>query len=268
MTSVAAERFARLIIELEPYLEEIVFVGGWVHTLYLAEEHAAAGIGTEDIDIALPARLEAGARPMVLELAARAGFERDPISDMAGASTWMVYVNDEGQTVPIDFLTEGEPRQAVEIAGQPGLLAQGYRGQRVLLENTRWLRVGARLHPMLSTSIQVRVPTLGAYLLQKGVSAGTRTHAQKRAKDLVYILEIASHPRLGAVAISELQELKREYQPEAEAFRASLSEAIDSYRTLDDIAEQIMMARGRIADAGELRARQRAWLRRLLANAT
>ena len=71
MTSRAAEQFARVIIEMAPYADEIVFVGGWVHALYL---------------------------------------------------------------------TEGDPRFAVPIAGQPGLLAQGYPGQNVLLQNTRSMR--------------------------------------------------------------------------------------------------------------------------------
>jgi hypothetical protein len=31
MSSRAAEQFARVIVEMAPYADEIVFVGGWVH---------------------------------------------------------------------------------------------------------------------------------------------------------------------------------------------------------------------------------------------
>jgi hypothetical protein len=51
--------------------------------------------------------------------------------------------------LPIDFLTAGDPRFAVPIAGQPGLLAQGYPGQNVLLQNTRSMHVGKEVHALL-----------------------------------------------------------------------------------------------------------------------
>lgn len=79
MTSRAAEQFARVIVEMAPYADEIVFVGGWVHALYLAEANETEAIGTEDIDITIPGTLLTRDRPTLLELAARAGFERDLI---------------------------------------------------------------------------------------------------------------------------------------------------------------------------------------------
>ena len=36
MTTLAAQQFARVIIAMQPYVDDIVFVGGWVHALYLA----------------------------------------------------------------------------------------------------------------------------------------------------------------------------------------------------------------------------------------
>jgi hypothetical protein len=264
MSAQGAERLARLIVELQPYRDEIVFVGGWVHTLYLAEANERGGVGTEDIDIALPPALPSRGRRTLLELAERAGFERDPVSDLDGASTWMVYANEAGETVPIDFLTEGQPRTAIAIDGQPGLSAQGYHGQRVLLENNRLMRVGRLLSPALTATVEIRVPTLGAYLLQKGVSAGSRLHRLKRAKDLVYVLEIVSHPILGSRALSELCSTAKKYPREAAEFRRAIAEALAAFGTLEDVVEQMMLAGGRVGDATELTARQRAWLRRLL----
>lgn len=263
MTSIAEERVARVLIEFQPYLGEIVLVGGWVHALYLSDLDETGGVFTEDIDISVPTRLQSDNRPPLLELAARAGFEKDPISEMGGAGVWMVSVNSEGMTVPIDFLTEGLPKALIPIAGQPGLTAMGYPGQRVLLENTRTLLVGPTFHPLISRPIPVLVPTLGAYVLQKGVSAGTRIHAQKRAKDIVYMLEIVSHPKLGPDALTQLAETSGRYEAETKAFSDTLRDALENSRTLDDVVEQMLLSRGRRGDPSSVRAQQRAWLRRM-----
>ena len=54
MSTIAAEQFARIIIATEPYHNEIVFVGGWVHALYLSEANESGAIYTDDIDITIP----------------------------------------------------------------------------------------------------------------------------------------------------------------------------------------------------------------------
>jgi hypothetical protein len=182
---------------------------------------------------------------------------------MDGAGVWMVSVNSAGMLVPIDFLTEGEPRAPILIRGQPGLTAQGYLGQRVLLENTQTLLVGPAFHSSISQPIPVLVPTLGAYVLQKGVSAGTRNNQQKRAKDLVYMLEIVSHPVLGPDALVQLRETSSRYELEARACSETIREALTGSRTLDDVVEQMRLANSRHGDADSLKSRQRAWLRRM-----
>jgi DNA-directed RNA polymerase specialized sigma24 family protein len=78
--------------------------------------------------------------------------------------------------VDLDILTEApDPRRPVLIEGQRGLAAQGYPGQRILLENTRDVHVGAAIHPMLDPPRRIRIPTLAAYVLQKAISSATRT---------------------------------------------------------------------------------------------
>ncbi|MBC7671143.1 MAG: hypothetical protein H7247_01875 [Polaromonas sp.] len=189
MSELAARQFARVLIALQPYVDEIVFVGGWVHALYLAEANDSGAVMTEDIDVTLPHTLLTRDRPTLLELARDAGFERDPISDMEEVAVWMVYRNADGLTVPIDFLTEGEPRRPVSIVGQPGLMAQGYPGQQMLLQSWRWMEVGTDVHALLDPPRRVRVPTLGAYVVQKAMSAAMRGHRGKAAKDYAYIAD-------------------------------------------------------------------------------
>ncbi|MBA3969654.1 MAG: hypothetical protein H0X52_06095 [Gemmatimonadetes bacterium] len=57
----AAEIFARTVIALELYAGDVVFVGGWVHALYLADANAdERPVVTDDIDLSIPHRLLAG----------------------------------------------------------------------------------------------------------------------------------------------------------------------------------------------------------------
>jgi hypothetical protein len=264
VTSDAALRFARLAQALAPYADDIVFVGGWVHRLYLAEADEPGGVGTEDIDIALPRHLPAATRPTLIELAERAGFTRDPISSMPGVAQWLTYENAKGETVPIDFLTEGKPREPVEIEGQGGLLAQGYPGQRLLLAHTRYLRLGREFHPSVRRARTIRVPTLGAYIVQKGVSAGTRNHPLKRAKDIVYILEILRHHALGPQVLQQLPGILSHAPASAKAFRRAIELTVASDARMVDVALQTNLARSIQSDTATLIPLQRAWLRRLL----
>jgi hypothetical protein len=214
VTSLAAQQFARVVIALQPYILDIVFVGGWVHVLYLAEANDSGAVQTEDVDVTLPRELLTRDRATLLELAGVAGFHRDPVSDMEGVPPWMVYRNADGLTIPIDFLTEGDPRWPVEIIGQAGMLAQGYPGQQMLLDSCRWLEVGSVLHPMLEPALRICVPNLGAYLVQKAMSCAARGNRMKAAKDLVYIFEILRHPRLGVGLAMEIRALRERYPRE------------------------------------------------------
>jgi len=265
MSSRAAVQFARVIIEMAPYADEIVFVGGWVHALYLAEANETGAISTDDIDITIPRELLTYDRPTLMELAMRAGFERDPISDMEGAAPWMVYTNDQGDTVPIDFLTEGEPRLAVPIIGQPGLFAQGYPGQNVLLQNTRPMSVGHEVHVLLDPSRLIRVPTLGAYVLQKGISSSTRIHRVKRAKDLAYIHEIVRHPKLGAKVFEELPALRARHPEEHSRWTQEIGIALATPAVLNDVAEELSLHGRSLGPPDVIVQSVSAWFRRLLA---
>lgn len=267
MTTLAAQQFARVVIAMQPYIDDIVFVGGWVHALYLAEVNDSGAVQTEDIDVTLPRTLLTGDRAALLDLAGDAGFERDPISDMDDVAPWMVYRNADGLTIPIDFLTEGDPRRPVEIVGQPGLLAQGYPGQQMLLESWRWLEVGSTFHPLLEPARRIRVPTLGAYVVQKSMSSAMRGNRSKAAKDLVYIFEILRHPRLGPNVSAEIRLLRPRYPREYEGCAGALRGAIATPLALRDIAEQLLEAGRSYGTIEGLAASVDVRFRRLLAEA-
>ncbi len=265
MTSRAAEQFARVVVEMAPYAHDIVFVGGWVHALYLAEANETGAIRTDDVDITIPHVLLTADRPTLLELAERAGFERDPISDLEGATVMMAYTNAAGETVPIDFLTEGQPRESVRITGQPGLTAQGYPGQRMLLENSREMRVGTEIHPLLDPPRTIRVPTLGAYVVQKGIASSTRTNPLKAAKDLVYLYEIVRHPHLGTVAFAETPVLQARYPAEHQRWKIVLEEALITPATMSNICDELLLSGRSLGTEADVKRGVTAYFKRLIA---
>jgi hypothetical protein len=265
VTTLAAQQFARVIIAMQPYVEDIVFVGGWVHALYLAEANEGGAVQTEDIDVTLPRELLSGDRAALLDLAGEAGFVRDPICDMDDVAAWMVYRNDDGLTIPIDFLTEGDPRRPVEIVGQPGLRAQGYPGQQMLLDSWRWMEVGSTLHPLLDPPRRIRVPRLGAYVMQKAASSAMRVNRGKSTKDLVYIFEILRHPRIGASVSAEIRLLRPRYAREYETFADALRSTIATPIAMRDIAEQLIEAGSSYGAIADVAAAVDGRFRRLLA---
>ena len=261
-----AETFARTIIALQPYAGEVVFIGGWVHALYLAEANASdRPVRTEDIDVTLPHALLAGDRPTLLELAADARFEVQEFSE--GSGVFEIFRQDpDGTVIELDLLAESrDPRTPVEIEGQHGLTVHGYPGQAIFLENARWIGVGPEIHPLLDPPRRIRVPTIAAYMLGKGLSSATRSRLSKRAKDLVYLFEIARHPALGVAGMDDLRRLAVRYPAEFVAWRRSLEAALRDPRLLEEVMDQLGLGSRVIGTPGQIRASVVARFRRLLA---
>jgi hypothetical protein len=76
--------FRRLVVALEPWLRQMVIVGGWVHQLYrlhpFAQELDYPPLGTLDTDVAIPAKLPAAEPDMRSRLLAH-GFTEEFLGD-------------------------------------------------------------------------------------------------------------------------------------------------------------------------------------------
>jgi len=261
----ASEVFARTVVALQPYADEVVFIGGWVHALYLAEANASdRPVRTEDIDITLPHTLLSEDRPTLLQLAAAARYEVQEIGSESGIL--QIFQEDlDGRIVELDLLTEShDPHAPVEIEGQQGLMVHGYPGQRILLENARWIDAGPEIHPLLDPPVPIRVPTIGAYVLGKGLSSSTRTRISKKAKDLVYLYEIARHPLLGPAAIAEMPGLRERYRDASAAWRRHLEASSGDVPLLEEVVDQLQLGFRAIGSAEQVRASFVARIRRLL----
>jgi len=76
--------FAQAVEALKPYLDQLVFVGGWAHFLYTLRPEASPLpfelLRTEDADVAAPARLPRGTQT-IAECLTRAGLRKHLSSD-------------------------------------------------------------------------------------------------------------------------------------------------------------------------------------------
>jgi hypothetical protein len=113
--------FARLITALDPWLDQIVIIGGWAHRLYRLDPRAQkmdfAPLMTLDVDIALPPKLP-GRAPSIRELLAANGFEEDFLGDDKPPATHYRLGDEAG-----GFLARG----ASSASGQRGRPAVPWR---------------------------------------------------------------------------------------------------------------------------------------------
>ena len=173
---------------LEPYLGDVVVVGGWVPTLYRRYGRVPArhpALFTRDIDVVVPARLPESGRPSIDELLRGAGYEaRVYGSEMGEATKYEL----QSPATEVEFLVpEVGPPGPASRAVQEGLSAQALRYVSILLENTQGLEVRDSVEGM-DVALSVRVPLPAAFVYQKGLTLEHRR--DKVAKDLYYIFDL------------------------------------------------------------------------------
>ncbi|MDX1648162.1 MAG: hypothetical protein R3304_13535, partial [Longimicrobiales bacterium] len=255
--------FADLVKALQPYLDDIVFVGGWVHALYLleAEGRDAKTIGTYDIDITLPSVLAASDRPPLIDLVRSAGFEVQPYDRASGL------LEIHRDSIPLDLLTEApDPRRPMAIEGQE-LVVQGYPHQKMLYEQSRPMLVGGEVDESLDEKVQILVPRIPAYGLGKALSSASRTSPQKRAKDLVYLYELLNRERLRRDLLEGLPALEGEYPEPFAAGGDYLVDATSDERLLREVTRQVIEGTDfSVQDDTPVRAKVKATFRRFLSD--
>jgi len=235
------EVFARTIISLEPYAADIVLIGGWLHELYIRDAGSTRlPVRTDDIDFTIPRVLFRHGRRALLELVEDAGFEIDVFGQTDEAIRLVQKIQSE--YVDLDLITEGDPQSQVTIEGQPNLRAQAYPNQNILLENTRWIKIGPEFHESLNPKRSVRIPVISVYALHKGECSGRRQNAHKKAKDLVYLFEILQDPVLGPDALAGLPGLAARYPEVYESWHTNLEQAAANVTLRQDMADQLQFA--------------------------
>lgn len=194
------ERTLRAILQdLEPYRSNLVLIGGWVPYLYRHYGGFAAWGGedtlTFELDVLVERPLPSAGRPPLVDVLRGAGFRPEE-----GQSPAAVWVRDGSAGERIEFITvhcgtaQGQGH-VVPLTEQPGIGAIPLTELEVIRSHTRTLS----LAPLPGfRAVEVQVPTLGAYVVNKALTfIRRRTRADeagapKLAKDLLYLRDLAA----------------------------------------------------------------------------
>jgi hypothetical protein len=204
--------FARLIDALNPWLEEVVIIGGWAHRLYrlhpVAQAIAYAPIGTFDTDVAIPGELRVEGDDLRERLVANGFEEERPGQDKPPATHYRLRDAETGFYA--EFLTplfggehgrDGQPKATKRIAG---VVSQQLRYLEVLLEDPWTVEIGRHNGFPFADSKRVRIANPVGFLAHK-ILIHTKRTRQKFAKDILYI-----HDTLETFG-AQLEELKTEW---------------------------------------------------------
>jgi hypothetical protein len=188
------ESFARAVEALEPFREDLVFVGGWAHYLYTLRPEASPiafePLRTEDADVATPAQLRRG-KPTIAACLLDAGFKQILSSEHTPPIAEYV-LDDERSGFYLEFLTplvgseikRGGRRAVSTMVG--GVSAQTLRYLDVLLTLPWHVTLDRNQGFPVVRPRMISIPNVAAYIVQKMLVLPKRK-PEKQAKDLLYI---------------------------------------------------------------------------------
>jgi Nucleotidyltransferase len=187
--------FARVVRALRPYLDELVFVGGWAHRLLALHELAGAldfqPLMTSDVDIATEGRSRVQGSSM-RDLLRQNGFteelsgdERPPVTEYRlGEEDGALYVEFLAPQAGGPTRRDGSSDATIEVAG---ITAQKLKYLEVLLTEPWRVRLNdANGFPLGKDRISIKVPNPPAYLMHKVLVLRDR-QSGKQPKDVLYV---------------------------------------------------------------------------------
>lgn len=187
--------FSRLIAALDPWLNQVVIVGGWAHRLYhlhpSAQKLDFAPLMTLDADVALPSTLPAQT-PSIREALVTNGFVEEFRGDDMPPAT-LYHLGDPGSGFYAEFLTplrgseytkSGKRKATVQVAG---VNSQQLRFIDLLL-NDPWTVQLKSGEFELAEAKTVRIANPVGFLAQKLLIHRKRGGADQ-AKDILYIYD-------------------------------------------------------------------------------
>lgn len=247
------EYFARLIEALDPWLDQVVIIGGWAHRLYrlhpLAQPLDYEPLGTFDTDVALPFDLPVSGDQIRERLLARA-FREELIGD-AQPPAAHYRVQSEDSSFYAEFLTplrggamkRGGRRDLTTYIS--GVFVQKLRHLELTLLNPWDVVISPQAGFPTSGPRRILVPSPAAFLVQKILIHSRRTR-NKRAKDILYIHDTIETFGANLPAIREQWEKSIRPALHASGARQVERAAEKHFGEVDDsIRETARMATGR-----------------------
>ena len=205
--------FARLIESIEPWLDQVVIIGGWAHRLYRLHPSARVveypPLTTLDADVALPLRLEAKGQDIRERLVAK-GFREEFLGDHQPPATHY-RLGSAKSGFYAEFLTpligsRYDRKGTVQATGRvAGVASQKLRHLDLLLDMPWNVEIDKAKGFPLTASKRVQIPNPTCFLAQKLLIHSNRLR-EERPKDILYMhdaLEVFSG------RIQELNEIWR-----------------------------------------------------------
>lgn len=185
---------ARLIEALRPWLDQIVFVGGWSHRLHrfhsLANSPRYSPVQTRDADIAMreDARIEGDIDQALTDAGFRAEFSGEHTPPVTH-----YWLDDKDQGFYAEFLVplfgsrikrDGTPTPLT--AKTAGVTAQKLRYLDILLIHPWSIKLDESVGVPLASPAEILIPNPVSFIAQKMLIQGKRP-AEKKAQDTLYI---------------------------------------------------------------------------------
>jgi hypothetical protein len=189
------EAFAKLVLALEPWRQQLIFVGGWGHRLHRLDPRANQlehqPVFTRDTDLAFANRevIEGDIKASLIQH----GFKEDLSGDHRPPAAHYVLGNEAGGFYA-EFLTplvgsgtkrSGEPDATMSKAG---ISAQKIRHLDVLLVDPWLVNLGPQQDVPLPGQMDVKVAHPLCFMVQKFLIQQSRP-APKRAQDVLYVYD-------------------------------------------------------------------------------
>jgi hypothetical protein len=231
------ESFSRAVEALEPYLRDLVFVGGWAHYLYTLRPEASPlafePLRTEDADVAAPAKLPQG-NESIAERLTKAGFQERLSSEHTPPISEYV-LGDEETGFYLEFLApliggevkRGGRRDITTIVG--GVTAQTLRYLDILLTSPWQVTLTRAAGFSVARSRTISIPNPAAYIAQKMLVLPKR-RPDKQAKDLLYVHDTF------AILVDALTSVRSAWETLRGTMHAAHVRAFEK-RVLSDISE-------------------------------
>jgi hypothetical protein len=247
------EYFARLIEALDPWLAQVVIIGGWAHRLYrlhpLAQPLDYEPLGTLDTDIAVPLDLPATGEQLRARLLER-DFREELMGDMQPPAAHH-RVESGDNSFYAEFLT---PLEGSEVkrggrrdvtARVSGVSVQKLRHLELLLQNPWDVMIGPAAGYLMPGVRRILVPNPAAFLVQK-ILIHEKRDRDRRAKDILYIHDTIETFGGNLAAIREQWQTNAWSTLHAKAVRVVERVAEEYFREVDDtIREAARIATGR-----------------------
>ena len=247
------EYFARLVDALEPWLDQVVIIGGWAHRLYrlhpLAQPLEYEPLGTFDTDIAVPLDLPATGGQIRARLLER-NFREELMGDMQPpAAHHRVETGDN--SFYAEFLTPLEG-SAVKRGGRrdvtarvSGVSVQKLRYLELLLQDPWDVMIAPATGYPTPGVRRILLPNAAAFLVQK-ILIHEKRDRDRRGKDVLYIHDTIETFGGNLAAIREQWQTNVQPMLRARAARGVELAAEEYFREVNDtIREAARIATGR-----------------------